>query len=70
VEFVHDTGAASNIIKLDDAALWEDRGAEVVSMSGYNGAVEVLKGGADLTVWVEPVSDETYQEQDLKNNFD
>lgn len=70
VEFVHDTGAASNIIKLDDAALWEDRGAEVVSMSGFNGAIEVLKGGADLTVWMKPMSEENNPEQGLQKNFD
>jgi hypothetical protein len=48
VEFVHDTGAAANIIRPDDAATWTDRGNGVVYMGGFVGGEHKLLGGADL----------------------
>ena len=61
VEFVHDTGAASNVLKVEDAEFWEDRGNEIVSMSGFNGSSEDLKGGGDLEVRMKPMKEEQTQ---------
>ena len=52
VEFVHDSGAAANVLRFDVGATWSQRGDGVVYMGGYTGGQNKLTGGNDLRVFL------------------
>ena len=52
VEFVHDSGAAANILRSNDGATWTERGDGVVYMGGFTGGQDKMIGGNDLRVFL------------------